>query len=78
MGVNSMTSESQYRRFAVACLNSTEGVTDLSNKVGRLIMAEAWFDLVEQTTQRVDNDGGEAHRIIEQPLKRAGVHGHSD
>jgi hypothetical protein len=76
MGVNVMTSESQYRRFAVASLKSTEGVTDLSNKVGLLIRAEAWLDLAEQTTQRVDNDGGEAHRIMEQPLKRASFQGH--
>ncbi len=71
-----MTSESQYRRFAIASLNSTEGVTDLSDKVGLLIIAEAWLDLAEQTTQRVDNDGGEPHRIMEQPLKRASVPGH--
>jgi hypothetical protein len=70
-----MTSESQYRRFAVASLQSTEGVTDLSNKVGLLIRAEAWLDLAEQTAQRVDSDGGEAHRIMEQPLKRASFQG---
>jgi hypothetical protein len=76
MGVVTMTSESQYRRFAIASLQSTEGVTDLSNKVGLLIRAEAWLDLAEQTTQRVDNDGGEAHQIMEQPLKRASFQGH--
>ena len=76
MGVNTMTSENQYRRFAVASLKSTEGGADLSDKVGRLIRAEAWLDLAEQTTQRVDNDGGEAHRIMEQPLKRASFQGH--
>jgi hypothetical protein len=76
MGVDTMPSESQYRRFAVASLKSTEGVTDLSNKVGLLIRAEAWLDLAEQTTQRVDKDGGEAHRMMEQPLKRASFQGH--
>ena len=76
MGVNTMTSESQYRRFALASLKSTEGVTDLPNKVGPLIRAGARLDLAEQTTQRVDNDGGEARRIMEQPLKRASLKGH--
>lgn len=45
-----MTSESQYRRFALASLKSTEGVTDLPNKVGPLIRAGAWLDSAEQTT----------------------------
>ena len=71
-----MTSESQYRRFALASLKSTEGVTDLPNKVGLLVRAEAWLDLAKQTAQRVDNDGGEARRIMEQPLKRASFQGH--
>jgi hypothetical protein len=30
-----------YRNFAMASLNSTEGAKDLTDKVGRLIMAEA-------------------------------------
>ena len=71
-----MSSESQYKRFAAASLNSTEVATDLSNKVGLLIMAEAWIDLAEQTTQIVDHKAHEAHSMIEQPLKRASVQGH--
>jgi hypothetical protein len=47
-----MTSESHYKRFAVSSLNSTEGAADLSDKVGLLIMAEAWLDLAEQTVRR--------------------------
>jgi hypothetical protein len=39
-----MTSEN-YRDFAVASLNSTEGAKDLTDKVGLLIMAEAWLGL---------------------------------
>ena len=71
-----MTSESQYKRFAVSSLNSTEGATDLSDKVGLLIMGEAWLDLAEQTAQMVDQEADEAHSMIEQPLKRATVQGH--
>jgi hypothetical protein len=43
-----MSSENPYRRFAVSSVNSIEGVTDPSDKVGLLIMAEAWLDLAEQ------------------------------
>jgi hypothetical protein len=39
-----MTSESQYKRLAVASLNSIEDATDLSDKVGLLIMASGFFD----------------------------------
>jgi hypothetical protein len=72
---NAMTSES-YKRFAASSLNSTEGVTCVSDKVRLLIMAEAWLDLAEQTTQIVDHESDEAHGMIEQPLRRARVHGH--
>jgi hypothetical protein len=72
-----MTS-SEHRRFAVSSLSSTENVTDLSHKVGLLILAEAWLDLAEQTTQTVDHEADEAHSIMEQPLKRASVQGHWD
>ena len=71
-----MSSENEYRRFAAASLNSTESAKDLSDKVGLLIMAEAWLDLAEQTTQTVDHEADEAHSMIEQPLKRASVQGH--
>jgi len=71
-----MSSENPYRRFAVSSLNSTEGVTDPSDKVGLLIMAGAWLDLAGQTTQMVDHEADEAHSIIEQPLKRASIQGH--
>jgi hypothetical protein len=70
-----MTSES-YKRFAVSSLNSTEGAAGLSNKVGLLIVAEAWLDLAEQTSQIVDHQADEAHGVLEQPLKRAYVQGH--
>lgn len=70
-----MTSES-YKRFAASSLNSTEAVTSVSDKLRRLIMAEAWLNLVEQTTQMVDDKFDEAHDMIEQPLRRATVHGH--
>ena len=45
-----------YRNFATASLNSTEGAKDLTDKVGRLIMAEAWLELAEQTSQLVGHD----------------------
>ena len=70
-----MTSES-YKRFAASSLHSTEAVTGVSDKVRLLIMAEAWLDLAEQTTQMVDHESDEAHGMIEQPLRRAGVQGH--
>lgn len=45
-----MTSKSDYSRFAVSSLNSTGPTTDLSSKVGVLILADAWIDLAEQAT----------------------------
>lgn len=65
-----MTSEN-YKNFAVACLNSTEGAKDLTDKVGLLIIAEAWLELAEQTTQLLGQEAEEAHRMIERPLTKA-------
>ncbi len=36
--------------------------------MGPLIMAQAWFDLAEETSQLVERDTGEARGIMEQPL----------
>ncbi len=63
-----MRFENEYKRFVESSLDLTETVTDLSHKVGLLIMAEAWLDLAEQTTQLVDHEADEAHEIMEQPL----------
>ena len=67
-----MTSEN-YKNFAVASLDSTEGAKDLTDKVDLLIIAEAWLELAEQTTQQLDHEAEEAHRMIERPLTRATV-----
>ena len=67
-----MTSEN-YKNFAMASLNSTERAKDLTEKIGLLIIAEAWLELAEQTTQLVGHEAEEAHRIIERPLTRAAV-----
>jgi hypothetical protein len=45
----------------------TGTATDLSSKVGLLILAAAWLDLTEQTTQTLDHEADEARRFIEQP-----------
>jgi len=73
-----MTSKSKYSHFAVSSLNSTGTATDLSSKVGVLILADAWLDLAEQTTQTVDHKADEAHSMIQRPLRRASVQGHWD
>jgi hypothetical protein len=70
-----MTSEN-HKNFAIASLNSTEGAKDLSDKVGLLIIAEAWLELAEQTTQLMGHEAEEAHRMIERPLTRAIVQRH--
>ena len=62
-----------YKNFAVASLNTTEGAKDLTDKVGLLIIAEAWLELAEQTTQLLGQETEEAHRMIERPLSRATV-----
>jgi hypothetical protein len=67
-----MTSEN-YKNFAVASLNSTEGAKELTDKVGLLIIAEAWLELAEQTTQLLGHEAEEAHRMIERPLTGATV-----
>jgi hypothetical protein len=71
-GEDGMTSEN-YKNFAVASLNSTEGVKDLTDKIGLLIIANAWLELAEQTTQLLGHEAEEAHRMIERPLTRATV-----
>jgi hypothetical protein len=58
-----------------ASLNSAECAIDLSAKAGLLILAGAWHDLAEQTTQTVDHEADEPHSMIEQPLKRVSVQG---
>ncbi len=63
-----MSSDNEYRRFAVASLDQSRRATDLPAKLGFLIMAEAWFELAEQTTPLMERDTGEAHRIVERPL----------
>ena len=68
-----MSSKNEYRRFAAASLESTENAADLATKTNLLIMADAWLDLAERTTQLVDREADEAHRIMKQPLTRATV-----
>jgi hypothetical protein len=65
----------EYKRFAVASLTQTERTTDLANKVGVLIMAEAWLNLAHETTQLVDHEADDAYSIIGQPLKTASCRG---
>ncbi|HEY2412989.1 MAG TPA: hypothetical protein VGI40_12135 [Pirellulaceae bacterium] len=71
-----MRFKNEYKRFVTASLDLTEKAKDLPDKVGVLIMAEAWLDLAEQTTQLVDQEADEAHCMMEEPLKRASVQGH--
>jgi hypothetical protein len=73
-----MTSKSEYSSFAVSSISSTQSVTDLSGKVSLLILADAWLDLVEQTTQTVHHEADEARSMMQHPLRRAGVNGHWD
>jgi hypothetical protein len=68
-----VSSKNEYRRFAAASLESTEKGADLTTKTHLLIMADAWLDLAERTTQLIDREADEAHRIMEQPLTRATV-----
>ena len=62
-----------YKHFAAASLNSTEAAKDLTDKIALLIIAEAWLELAEQTTQLVSHEAEEAHRMMEPPLARATV-----
>jgi hypothetical protein len=73
-----MATKNEYSRFAAASVNSAENAADLREKVGALILAGAWLDLAEQTTQTVDHEADEAHFMIEQPLRRATVQGQWD
>jgi hypothetical protein len=68
MGGKSMSCQTEYRRFAVSSLDLSERGETLADKSRVLIVAEAWLDLAEQTTQLVERETGEAHRIAEQPL----------
>jgi hypothetical protein len=66
-----MGSKNEYKRFAVKSLDQIERTAGVVDKLGRLIMAEAWLDLAEQTNQPLDHEADEAHWIIEQPLRVA-------
>jgi hypothetical protein len=66
-----MSTENAYRRFAAASLDLSKRAADLAAKTNVLVMADAWLDLAEQTTQLVDHESDEAHRMMEQPLTRA-------
>jgi len=59
-----MTSENEYSRFAVASLNATGTATDLASEANLLILADAWLDLAEQTTQMVDHEADQAHSLM--------------
>lgn len=63
-----MSSENQYRRFAVASIDLSERGKTLVDKSRPLIVAEAWLDLAEQTTGLVQRETDAAHKIIEPPL----------
>jgi hypothetical protein len=71
-----MSFKNEYKRFAITSLVQTEKAGDAAGKLGRLIVAEAWLDLVEQTNQLVDHEAEDAHWIIEQPLKAGSCRGH--
>ena len=49
-------SKNEYRRFAADSLESTDNAADLATKTHVLIMADAWLDLAERTTQLVDHE----------------------
>jgi hypothetical protein len=66
-------SKNEYRRFAAVSLESTENAANLATKTHLLIMADAWLDLAERTTQLVDHEADEARGIMEPPLTRATV-----
>ena len=63
-----MSCEHEFRRFARATLVLSERGRNLADNSRVLIVAEAWLDLAEETTQLVERETSEAHRIIKQPL----------
>ena len=63
-----MSSENQYRRFAVASIDLSERGKTLVDKSRPLIVAAAWLDLAEQTTELVQRETDAAHNIIGPPL----------
>lgn len=71
-----MSFKNEYKRFAVTSLDQTEKAAAPTDKLGRLIVAEAWLDLAKQTNQLVGHEADEAHSIIEQPLKAASCRGY--
>jgi hypothetical protein len=71
-----MTTQNAYRRFAATTLDVSKRAPDLATKTSVLVMADAWLDLAERTTQLVDHESDEAHMMMEQPLARASFQGH--
>ena len=68
-----MSFKNEYKRFAITSLDQA---ADSADKFGRLIVAEAWIDLAEQTNQLVDTKPRKPTRLVEQPLKAASCRGH--
>lgn len=67
-----MVMAQEYRRFAVGFIDLAKQQEDMAEKTRHLIVAEAWLDLTERTTQSRDKTG-EARELIERPLIAARV-----
>ena len=67
-----MTIAQEYRRFSVGFVDLATQQMELSGKTGRLIIAEAWLDLTEQTTQS-GCKASEVREAVERPLIAAHV-----
>ena len=61
----------EYRRFAAVSLDLSKKAPNTAGKTAPLLMAEAWLNLAERTTQLVEHEADEAHGMIDQPLSRA-------
>jgi hypothetical protein len=64
-----MSFKNEYKKFAATSLDQTERAPDPADKLGRLVVAEAWLDLDEQTNQLIAHEADGARCLIEQPLR---------
>jgi hypothetical protein len=63
-----MNSESEYRRWAAACLDLGKRAAELTDRTRLLVIAEAWLDLANRVGRAIRRGAGGASDAAEHPL----------
>jgi hypothetical protein len=63
-----MSSESEYRRWAAACLDLGKRAAELTDRTRLFVIAEAWLDLADRVGRASRRGAGGAIDVAEHPL----------